>query len=356
MSSSLTIRGLTRRDRVVRLIGPSWRALTGGPGRGRDEERRTLVACSGGADSSALVLALEAAVGVKEGGAGGPTGARVGAGRLVVGHVVHDLRSRAEAEADRDAARALAGSLGLGFVESRVEVKGRRGNAEAVARRERYAALTLMAAEQGCGFVATAHHADDQLETLLMGVVRGGGPRALAGIAASRAMGRVRIIRPALGVTRAELRAACGRAGWNWREDATNADETRLRSALRHRVLPILEEIRPGAARRAAHAAVLQAHAARMVRELAEEVVERGLVEAGVLWEADQLRAMSPMVLGEALRMAALGLRGGCGADRIGSRQIGPVVEAIAARRTGSWDWPGVRVEVDRREVRLCVR
>jgi len=89
--------GLSR-DAGVRRIVRAWRALTGGRGV-RDVDRRTLIACSGGVDSSALVLALATAT-----------------EHLVVAHVVHDMRGAEDALADRDAARVLAERVGLGFV------------------------------------------------------------------------------------------------------------------------------------------------------------------------------------------------------------------------------------------------
>ncbi len=132
----------------------------------------------GGADSVALVLALAAAT-----------------DRIVVGHVVHDLRTREEVEGDRDFVRDLTAELGLSFVERAVKVRSKRrdggkGNLEALARAARYDALVEMAAEAKCRFVATAHHADDQVETLLMGIMRGVGLVGLSGMAESRLLGR----------------------------------------------------------------------------------------------------------------------------------------------------------------------
>ncbi|MBC7772858.1 MAG: hypothetical protein H7210_10215, partial [Pyrinomonadaceae bacterium] len=92
--ADLDIRG-TSRDPAMGIIARQWRLLTSGKsassGRRLGPGERTLVACSGGADSSALVLALAAAT-----------------DQIVVAHVVHDMRSAAEAHADRDAVRRLA--------------------------------------------------------------------------------------------------------------------------------------------------------------------------------------------------------------------------------------------------------
>jgi tRNA(Ile)-lysidine synthase TilS/MesJ len=128
-----------------------------------DKARRTLIACSGGADSSGLVLGLAAAVSEP-------------ADLFVVAHIVHDMRTPREALADRDSARDLAATLGLPFAEDHIRVKG--GNAEANRPPPPLPGLAALAKTHGCPYIATAHHADDQLETILMGLLRGSGPRA----------------------------------------------------------------------------------------------------------------------------------------------------------------------------------
>ncbi|MBX3378138.1 MAG: tRNA lysidine(34) synthetase TilS [Phycisphaeraceae bacterium] len=325
---------------VERSLALSWRELTGGTGRDQELARRTLIACSGGGDSAGLVLALAAAV----------SRARE---VFVVGHVVHDLRSREETLADRDSAKELAGALGLPFVEAEVRARG-KGNLEAAARRLRYAALARMAKEAACRYIATAHHAEDQLETILMAMVRGAGPRGMAGIAAWRRVGNVseeggeggaggaggnrvgaKLIRPALGVGREELRGVCRSAGWVWREDATNADESRLRAVIRARVVPELERIRPGAAKRAARGASLWRGAAKEVQRQAAIVMERAKVgDTELVWERSELRAYPEVVVGELVRLAGLRLLGRRGRDRMTARVVGRVARAIGDRVT----------------------
>ncbi len=342
MRLAINIRRLTRKDAAVRRITPTWRELTGGTGRGRDSVRRTLLACSGGADSSAMVLALAA-------GAASPEKT------FVVAHIVHDLRPAADALADRDATRELAEALGIPFVEARVNVRPEGGNAEAAARRLRYAALERLASEQRCPVIATAHHADDQLETMLMALVRGGGPRGLAGIAECSRRGGLRLIRPMLGMTRADCERLCREAGWPWREDATNKDASRLRAALRQRVLPVLEAIRPGASRRAARSAGLFGGAAALVRERAQGLIERGECDLGFAWGRRDLRREPAIVVGEVLRRAALCLADGRNADRLGSNLVMPVVRALRGRCTDPrrFQWPCVEVSVDAHSVRV---
>lgn len=335
------IRRPSRRDPAVRRIARAWRELTGGTDRPDTERGRTLIACSGGGDSSGLVLALAAA---------GP------AGSIVVGHVVHDMRPGAEAHADRDAAAELACALGLAFVQRSIRVRGAGANAEATARRLRYAALAEMAREAGCGFIATAHHAEDQLETVLMGLLRGAGPRGLAGVAPSRKLRGATLIRPALGVGREDLQRVCAEAGWTWREDSTNADRSRLRAAIRHGVTPELERLRPGAARRAARSAALLGDAAALVDEEVATLLSAGRGTAPSLgWAREMLRGLRPLVLGALLKAAAAEVGDGKGRDRLGSEAVGAAVRAIRGRevRPREIAWRGVAVSITSKRVEI---
>lgn len=266
--------------------------------------------------------------------------------RVVVGHVVHDLRARQEAEADRDFVRALAERLGLEFAEAQVRVKGRKAggtrNAEAVARAARSEALLEMAGTRGVRFVAVAHHADDQLETLLMGLVRGAGMRGLSGMPAKRVLGwyderRVWLVRPMLeaaikgGITREVCRGMCERAGIAWREDATNTDVSRLRAAMRHRVVPVLKEIRPHAAARAASAARLTRDAARVIDRVVAECVDTGHVRGstgGMCVSRHGATRHGELVVGGVVRRLFLQVIGGAGYDALTSRALAPIVRA----------------------------
>lgn len=223
-------------------------ALRGRCGIGEGDA--VVVAVSGGADSVALLRALHLLV---------PR--RTWKLRLIVGHVQHHLRG--DAEDDARFVEALADSLQLPFARVDIHPRHHGGNLEATARRQRYAALSRIAAEHGAMFITTAHHADDQLETLLMRLVRGTGVAGMRGIAWRRGAGTQTrdtvIVRPMLGVTHAEATAFLGQLQQDWREDHTNADPQRLRARLRQDVLPPLRDLHP----RVAHHAVALADAVR---------------------------------------------------------------------------------------------
>ena len=297
----------------------AWRALTGGPAV-RDADRPTLLAVSGGADSSALALALAGRPGVR-----------------AIGHVVHDLRPAAEAQADLALVERLGERLGLPLHVERVRVPP--GNAEGNARTERYAALKRLAAATRCRYVASAHHADDVLETMLANLIRGSGPRGLRGPAPRRRLGNVAVlVRPMLHATRAQSEALCAHHDWAWAHDATNDDPgdqtARLRAALRARVLPVLEELRPGAATRAARAA----EAVREAVGVLEREVERAWAtsvraeDRELVIDAAGFTACAPAVR-EGLVRRMIDQLGGTGHDRLSSASVGSLAAWIGGGR-----------------------
>jgi tRNA(Ile)-lysidine synthase len=325
-----------KHDAAVRSIVRRWRALTGGPSV-RDADRRTLLACSGGADSTALVLALRSA-----------------ADDLVVAHIVHDLRPEEQTLAERDQVRQLAAGVGLDFVEGTASVRDLPGNTEAEARRARYRELERLAFETGCPFVGAAHHAGDQLETMLMALLRGAGARGLAGIPPRRAMGTrgVRLVRPMLGVGRADAERICGLAGAEWSTDPTNADISRLRAAVRAGPAAELASLRPGALRGAAQAAANLRDVASLVASLAAGVVERSRpAERGVAWSRAELRGVHPALLSEAIRSAHAALHQGRHGDRLpaGSLRaaVGAIVDQSGAPRRFVWRGTELLVEAE---------
>lgn len=264
-------RGRIRRSRGGRTaaerIVADWRRLSGGTAV-RDGMRRTLVACSGGADSTALALALGTAA----------------SDSIVLAYIAHDIRDNAIVEQEAQAVRNLAAKLNCHFVTRAVSVKGAKGNLEAQARQLRYDALRSLAAEHDCRFVATGHQATDQLETLLMRLARGSGPQGLRGILGTRRLrppaGRdeqhlIMLIRPMLKVTRQESEKICVSHGWYWSLDATNHDLSLLRNAIRSRIIPILAELAPGIEGRSSRAAALQEEAQQMQQILVRAAIKR---------------------------------------------------------------------------------
>ena len=343
------------RDRAVRAIVSAHRALTCRcAGIDRDAERRTLVACSGGADSTALALALASS-----------------SIPLVLAHVVHDVRPESEALADRDHVRSLASSLGVSFKEASVRIRGLPGNLEANARRARYAALAGLAAESDAEIVATGHQADDVFETLLMRLMRGAGPRGLAGPAPCRPLsasgagqaGRCWLVRPMLSVTRADAERICrldrDGPGSNWRLDSTNDDRSLLRNGVRARIVPLMRELAPGVELRAARASETMRDVLRVWDERVTTLLrDARRVEDGMDFSRRMLAEQPRALIGAVIRAAILEVCGDQGIDRVGASEMSRAVRAVldgrADRRSFGWGIGGsIVVVIDHESVTI---
>ena len=178
------------------------------------------VALSGGPDSVALLLLV----------------AKIGAGPVKAMTVDHGLRAEAATEAE--AAGAVATALGVPHQIVRVTVAPAGEGVQGEARRARYFALHKWAREEGLAAVLTAHHADDQAETLLMRLARGAGVSGLAGIRPCRPIDErdpdgPKLLRPLLGWRKADLEAIVAAAGIEPARDPSNRDARFGRTAAR---------------------------------------------------------------------------------------------------------------------------
>jgi tRNA(Ile)-lysidine synthase len=244
-----------------------------------------IVACSGGADSLALLAAT-----VFEGRK---------AGWHVVGATVdHGLQ---EGSADH-AARVVAQMAALGAAETigaRVSVEGGGMGPEAAARQARYAVLAEMAERFGAEAVLLGHTRDDQAETVLLGLARGSGGRSLAGM--RRAFDQYR--RPLLDVGRDDTVTACQVEGIEFWDDPHNADPRFARSRVRTRVLPQLEtELGPGVT----EALARTADQLRADMDLLDDTAEAVLAGLGDELPVADLAAQPLPVRRRVLRLAAL--------------------------------------------------
>src|SRR5205085_1021082 len=132
--------------------------------------------------------------------------------------------------------------------------------------------------EHGAVAVLTAHHRDDQSETVLANLLRGAGPIGTAGIAPRRMLpGGVALLRPLLGFTRADLRDYCAAADVRWLEDVSNDDQRHHRNYLRRAVLPQLEAGVPGIGAALAELGECSRTTAATLEETVSEVWQRAL-------------------------------------------------------------------------------
>jgi tRNA(Ile)-lysidine synthase len=186
---------------------------------------RVLHALSGGGDSMALLHVL-ALLAPKQ-------------GFLLVAHGV-DHGLRAEAAAELDGAQAQCEALGVAFSRTVLALSG-GGNLQARARDARRAALLAAAKSAGAELIATAHHADDRAETLLLRLMRGSGPQGL-GVLPPRAGVW---IRPQCRARKADVALHLARHRLAFAEDPSNLNRRFLRTRVRHELLPLLEQLSP---------------------------------------------------------------------------------------------------------------
>ena len=206
--------------------------------------RRVCAAVSGGADSVALLRGLVRLPEITD----NPNLRR----NFFVATVDHRSRG-AESDGDVAFVEALAAELGVDFFRrtldpTELEAEARRqGSWESAARELRYRALVDAAKTGGARFLATAHHRDDQLETLLFRLFRGAGFDGLRGVPAVRPLDEsLVLIRPLLAVGRAEILAYLAQLNQPYRVDSSNASPRYARNRIRNELAPLLDSIFPG--------------------------------------------------------------------------------------------------------------
>ena len=194
---------------------------------------------------------------------------------LSLWHIHHGLQPNADEM--MASAKDNAERLGLDCRIDHLQLDAEQGNLEAVAREARYR-LFAEALEADTALL-TAHHLDDQAETLLLNLMRAAGPAGLAGIARLRPLGRGWLLRPLLDVSRRQIHDFVTQRGLGWVEDPSNAGLHPDRNFLRHQVLPLLKQRWPAAARQLAVAAAWQGESAQLLQALAEIDARDCLVE-----------------------------------------------------------------------------
>ena len=251
-----------------------------------------LLAVSGGADSMALA---DAAVGL----AGSGTA-------FSVCHVEHGLRGT-EAMEDMELVRRFCAGCGLAFYPVHVNVRDYAAteglSVEAAARTLRYDALRKTAGVCGACAILTAHHRDDQAETVLLRLLRGAG---LDGLAAMEVK-KEDVLRPLLAFSRDELEAYCAARQLDFRHDSSNDDVTYTRNRVRHQLLPFLRrDFNPNIGKTLARTASLLREDADCLTELASSAYAECMVQddAALALDTERLNSLPLALRRRVLRQA----------------------------------------------------
>lgn len=217
-----------------------------------------LVACSGGADSVTLLHMLHSMRNFP----------------VACAHYNHGLRG-AESDRDENFVRDLCARLNIPCRVERGDVavwaKTRKQGIEAAARELRYAFLNRAATELDCRYIATAHTADDNAETVILNLVRGSGARGLSGIPEIRG----NLIRPLLTVTRAEVEDYLCANDLSHVEDSSNQSEAFRRNRIRKRIIPILQTLNPRAVETICATAALLREDETCLNDMAEDFLRK---------------------------------------------------------------------------------
>lgn len=271
------------------------------------------VAYSGGADSTALLLAC----------------VRKWPGQVTAVHVHHGLQAAGD-DFERHCQR-VCGALDVPLWVQKVDARHTAGESpEAAARHARYmafeAVVLMYKAQVAIKTIAIAQHADDQVETLLLALSRGAGLPGLSAMAAQWQRGGLTYCRPLLPVSSADIRVWLQAQGASFIEDPSNVDERFTRNRIRARVLPALQtcfpQFRDTFARSSRHAAQAQA--------LLLEVAVEDLARIGVPPDIKALQTLSPPRLANLLRHWLLGVHHATPT----TAQLDELMAQIAACRT----------------------
>jgi len=208
---------------------------------GLDRSEPILVAFSGGADSSALLHIL-------------CRYSKLSGAKIFAAHVNHGIRGD-EADRDEKFCKELCDSLGVEIFVLRADVpsiaKERKESIETAARLVRYEFFERVMKENGIRILATAHNANDNLETLIFNISRGSGLSGLCGIPSTRPMGSTTVIRPMLAMQKSEIIKYCQEHSLNFVTDSTNTDTDYTRNLIRAEIIPVMQKINSGALRNA---------------------------------------------------------------------------------------------------------
>ena len=278
---------------------------------------------SGGADSMCLLLVLAA------------LRAQLDFSLRVV-HVEHGLRGSASLE-DAFFVQKVCREMDIPFVLERIDIAGMAReeglSTEEAGRKARYACFERLAEEMGAAYIAVAHQAQDQAETVLLNLCRGTGVR---GLGAMR-MRSGKVIRPLLEESREEIEAYLRRQEVSWRLDETNREDHYARNRIRNQVLPQLAQINAESIRHICSAAAILQQTEDFLEDCARRAGETCIRREGahLCLRVEALMRCEPLLRQYVLRMAVREVRGGSGLKDFGAVH-GQMLVSLASMPSGS--------------------
>ncbi|WP_332650599.1 tRNA lysidine(34) synthetase TilS [Lysinibacillus sp. 54212] len=235
------------------------------------QKDRLLIACSGGVDSMALLTFFERMKHHLE-------------IEFMVAHVDHMLRGEESAQ-DRIFVEAFCEERGIACISTAIPIPeilaAQGGNSQAVCREHRYRFFNEMLQKHSLNKLVTAHHADDQLESILMALAKAGTVNGLQGIQVKRPFAKHFVIRPFLMVTKEEIRTYLQQKDGSFREDASNAKDDYTRNRFRHRIVPLLKQENENVAQHAVQFSLQLAQDDAYLQELTQQAFDRIVIKNG---------------------------------------------------------------------------
>jgi tRNA(Ile)-lysidine synthase len=241
--------------------------------------------------------------------------------QLVCAHINHQLRNK-DSDEDETFTAELCKQWNIPFFVERIDVKAyaaqKKLSIETAARQLRLDALVRIARRTGCQYIATAHHKDDQAETVLFRLLRGTAFAGLACIHPVIERTGLQWIRPMLHIRRTQIESYCRQNNLSWRTDASNIEIHYRRNWIRHRLLPLMQQnsendLTEKLAALAQSAVLLQ----RQTESAAGKIFQSSIInhQSSILLSAAAIKQAGPFVAGEILRIVLTSL--GCGLRNI---------------------------------------
>ena len=231
---------------------------------GLDKSESILVGFSGGADSTALLHMLSEYA--KDSGA-----------KIYAAHVNHGIRGE-EADRDESFCQSFAKNLGVEFFSLKIDIpriaKDTSESVETAARKARYEYFDRIMQENNIKLLATAHNADDNLETVIFNIARGTGLSGICGIPSIRPCKNGIVIRPILGMEKSEIVAYCRDHGLDFVTDSTNTDTDYTRNRIRAEIIPVMRQINSNAVKNAARMSELLREDSGCLDTMAEQFIK----------------------------------------------------------------------------------